>query len=236
MELVLFYGVPQGCSFGSIVTLEWLGAPYRLCRIEMMQRPWDPMYVRVNPHFQTPALLLESGESLTESMAIQLHLAARGMEHQMGFRQGTPESDRLNEMLAYLNTDFFSAFGALWTAYERAGLNDEQKTFLRMLGREKVAKQCAYLDTLLKDGKWLLGGTARTVADAYLSGIGRWVDYHRLFELPKEYPHLHQHLQKLATDPAVKFAQAIEDGHTATSGGLFLGHVTLEELRPRLAV
>ncbi|MCR7705994.1 glutathione S-transferase, partial [Pseudomonas aeruginosa] len=35
MEPVLFYGVPHGCSFGSIVALEWLGRPYRLCRIEM---------------------------------------------------------------------------------------------------------------------------------------------------------------------------------------------------------
>ena len=35
MEPVLFYGVPQGCSFGSIVALEWLNQPYRLCRINM---------------------------------------------------------------------------------------------------------------------------------------------------------------------------------------------------------
>ena len=35
MEPVLFYGVPSGCSFGSIVALEWLGIPYKLCRIDM---------------------------------------------------------------------------------------------------------------------------------------------------------------------------------------------------------
>jgi hypothetical protein len=32
---VFFYGVPEGCSFGTIVALEWSGLPYRLCRIEM---------------------------------------------------------------------------------------------------------------------------------------------------------------------------------------------------------
>ncbi|NNB97216.1 hypothetical protein HI113_25245 [Corallococcus exiguus] len=31
----LVYGVPSGCSFGSIVALEWLGQPYQLCRIAM---------------------------------------------------------------------------------------------------------------------------------------------------------------------------------------------------------
>ena len=32
---ILYYGVPSGCSFGSIVALEWLGQPYALSRIEM---------------------------------------------------------------------------------------------------------------------------------------------------------------------------------------------------------
>jgi glutathione S-transferase len=47
MQRVLFYGVPQGSSFGSIVALEWLGQPYQLCRIEMLQQPWDAHDPRV---------------------------------------------------------------------------------------------------------------------------------------------------------------------------------------------
>ena len=35
MTPILFYGVPSGCSFGSIVALEWLRQPYHLCRIDM---------------------------------------------------------------------------------------------------------------------------------------------------------------------------------------------------------
>ena len=40
MEPVLFYGVPGGCSLASIIALEWLGQPYKLCRIEMLEQPW----------------------------------------------------------------------------------------------------------------------------------------------------------------------------------------------------
>lgn len=235
MEPVLFYGVPQGCSFGSIVALEWLGQPYRLCRIEMLEQPWDRLYGRINPLYKTPALLLENGAAISENLAILLNLAARGVHRQLGFRQGTPEFDRLNQLLAYLNSDFFAAFGPLWAAYEMQEADEAKQALLKAIGRENVAKNCAYLDALLADREWLLGGARKTLADAYLTGIGRWVEYHQLFDLAREYPHLHRHLQKLQADPAVVFARAIEQGQPAIGSGGFMGHLSLEELRPRLA-
>lgn len=234
MEPVLFYGVPQGCSFGSIVALEWLGQPYRLCRIEMMEQPWDPLYAKVNPLFQTPALLLEDGEPLTESLAILQHLAARDLEAKLGFEQGSRAFDRLNQMLAYLNTDFFSAFNPLWALYETQGLNGVEQELLRRLGREQVAEGCAYLDGLLAGREWLLGDE-RSMADAYFIGIARWTEYHRLFDLKQEYPNLACHLAKLKDDPAVRFADAIERGEQPAGQGHFKGHASLKELEPRLA-
>ncbi|MFC6980781.1 hypothetical protein [Microbulbifer taiwanensis] len=49
MTPVLFYGVPSGCSFGSIVALEWLGKPYQLCRVEMPEAATSDSYRRINP-------------------------------------------------------------------------------------------------------------------------------------------------------------------------------------------
>ena len=234
MELVLFYGVPAGCSFGSIVALEWLGKPYRLSRVEMMEHPWNPLYVKINPHFQTPALLLESGDTLTESMAILKHLAARNASANLGAAGGSMQDDRLNEMLAYLNTDFFSAFNPLWVAYEMEDLDAAQKALLRTIGQKAVVKGCTYLNELLADREWLLGGGQRSIADAYLSGIGRWIQYHQLFDLEQEYPHLARYLQKLANDPAAIFATAIEKGEEPVGSGAFKGHITLDALRSRL--
>ena len=234
MEPVLFYGVPQGCSFGSVVALEWLGQPYRLCRIEMMEQPWDPLYAKVNPLFKTPALLLEDGEPLTESLAILQHLAARDLSTWLGFEQGSRGHDRLNQMLAYLTTDFFGAFGPLWTLYDAQGLSGVEQALLRRLGREQVAEGCAYLDGLLAKREWLLGD-ARSMADAYVMGIARWAEYHRLFDLGSDYPNLARHLAKLRDDPAVRFAEAIERGEQPVGQGHFKGHVSLKELEPRLA-
>jgi glutathione S-transferase len=232
MQPILFYGVPQGCSFGSIVALEWLGQPYRLCRVEMLEQPWDPLFERLNPLYQTPTLLLESGESLSESLAILLHLAARAEGSPLAPRQGSAEFDALNQMLAYLVSDFFAAFSPLWLAYEKAELDESQRALLRSLGAEQVAAGCRYLERLLSERDWLLG-ERRSLADAYLAGIGRWVDYHQLFDLQREHPHLARHLARLAADPAACFARAIERGETVHSGG-FLGHVELQQVRERL--
>ena len=225
MEPILFYGVPSGCSLGAVIALEWLAQPYRLSRIEMMQQPWPAPYAHVNPRMKTPALLLEDGASLTESAAILQHIARRG---------GTREDDRLNEMLAYLTTDYFSAYAPLWKLYD-AGDNDAAtRTVLRAWGEASARKECAYVDGLLADRPWLLGA-ARTVADAYLYAVGRWARYHEVADVDADYPHLAAWFRRMALDPGVQFALAIERGEAPAGNGAFRGHVPLDALRERLA-
>jgi glutathione S-transferase len=232
MEPVLFYGVPHGCSFGSIVALEWLGQPYRLSRIDMLA-PKDDRYTRINPKHQTPTLLLENGEPLGESLAILSHIAARDLGQRLGSLQGTREHDRLNSALAFLHTEVHGAFSPAWTAFKLPEDAAKEKEMLRALARDQAAKAYAHLEHMLADRPWL-AGDMRTVADAYLVGVARWGEDLRLFDLKREYPRLHAHLQKLEADKAIVFAHAIEDKKPAASG-CFLGHVTLADLQPRLA-
>lgn len=234
MKPVLFYGVPMGCSFGSIVALEWLGQPYQLCRIEMLEGAWRHDFAQINPKLRTPALRVSSNVVLTESMAILGHLAAQGLNKGLGFPQGRAEFDKLNEMLAYLNTDFFFAFGPLWMIYEDPSLSESEKQLLTRIGSDDVRKQCEYLDTLLLGRNWLVGDRL-TVADAYLSGVGRWLDYLRPVDLAKNFPNLSAYLERLRLDPAVKFAEAVEAGEAVRSNS-FHGHVTMESLLPGAAI
>jgi glutathione S-transferase len=232
MEPVLIYGVPQGCSFGSIVALEWLNQPYRLCRIHMPADMQTDLYAQFNPVRKTPVLLLESGTVLTESAAILQNIAARGIAQGLGFAQGTLEFDRLNQRLAFLTTTFFAAFAPLWHAYKMED-NAPVQTLLRELGRSSVAKVHSELNAMLANQQWLVGNR-HTVADAYFVGLARWANYHRAIK-QSDYPNVLRLFEKLEADPAVAFAHAIEDERPATSAGGFRGHVTLEELRPRLA-
>ncbi|MDQ8021490.1 MAG: glutathione S-transferase family protein [Moraxellaceae bacterium] len=231
---VLFYGVPQGCSFGSIVALEWLGEPYQLCRIEMLEHPWPALYAKVNPRNLTPGYLDAANQPLSESAAILSHIAARAPERGLGFAPGTRGNDQLAQMLSFLTTDFFAAFAPLWAAYEMQDADDATRTVLTRLGSADVAQNFATLDALLATRDWLVGGQ-RTVADAYLPGIARWAAYHRLFDAARDYPNVARYLARIQQDPAWQFATAIERKAVASSSGGFAGHVTLEELRPRLA-
>lgn len=227
MTPILFYGVPEGCSFGSIVALEWLGRPYRLCRIAMPGDVTGEAYRRLNPVGETPTLMTEGGALLSESVAILSHLAPAGIGEGLAFRQGSPEFDRLNQMLAFLNTSFFGAFGPLWYALEYVEDPDD-KAVLHAYGRTLVANAHDALEAMLGDGDWLLGAH-RTLADAYFVGIARWVDFHEAANSDR-WPRLQRLRERLSADPAVRFAHAVEHhGDTARSAGGFAGHVSLDE-------
>jgi glutathione S-transferase len=226
MEPILFYGVPEGCSFGSIVALEWLGKPYRLCRIQMPEVVSSDDYRRINPVGETPSLMTASGSVISQSMAILHHLAARGIDRGLGYAQGTEEFDRFNEMLAFLNTSFFDAFGPLWYALEHSA-EGPRKEALGAFGRAKVAKAHADLKAWLGDRPWLLGDRP-SLADAYFAGIARWADFHKAVDR-RDYPGLQRLYEKLQDDPAVRFAHAIEAEEPAASSRACTGQLGLHE-------
>lgn len=227
MVQTLMYGVPSGCSFGSIVALEWLGEPYRLCRIEMPEGVQTDAFHRINPVGETPTLVTATGERISESMAVLNHLGARGIGKGLSYAQGTPGFDRLNQVLAFLNTSFFAAFGPLWYALEH-GFEGSDKDALRAYGAAKVAKAHADLERMLGDKDWLLGDRP-TLADAYFAGIARWTKYHDVVDR-RDYPGLQRLFERLEADPAVGFAHAIERGEPAISVGSFMGEVSLGEV------
>ena len=230
MEPILFYGVPSGCSFGSIVALEWLGEPYRLSRVEMPEVVQGEAYRRLNPVGETPTLLTADGRLISESMAILNHLGASGIDQGLAFAQGTPGFDRLNQALAFLNTTFFNAFSPLWYALEH-GIEGAERDALRAYGAAKVAKAHADLEAMLGTQDWLLGD--RTLADAYFIGIARWTKYHDVVDR-RDYPGLQRLFERLEADPAVQFAHAIEHGDPARSSGGFRGEIGLEEALGRV--
>ncbi|MFD0321398.1 glutathione S-transferase family protein [Lysobacter gummosus] len=226
MSPILYYGVPSGCSFGSIVALEWSGLPYRLARVEMPEMIHTDAYRAINPVGETPALLTESGDALVESMAILNHIGANAVASGIAFAQGTREFDELNRMLAFLNTTFFNSFASLWHVLEHE-VDEATKAALTEYGRGRVVRAHEELERMLGDKPWLLG-EHRTLADAYFVGIARWTKYHEVVDR-RDYPNLQRLYDKLQADPAVVFAHAIEQQQPARSSGGFLGEVALDE-------
>ncbi|WP_313622571.1 glutathione S-transferase family protein [Achromobacter sp.] len=227
-EPILIAGFPLGSSAGLVTAFEWLGQPYRITRVDMLGEMRTDAYQRLNGRVETPVLITEEGHVVTETMAIALWLEARDADRRISFKPGTPEADRLHQYLAFLNTSFTGAFYPLWVALEAQDASDVEKETLRKFGRDAVALRHRQLEAMLGGSEYLLGNTP-TLADAVFVGVARWADFHQAIE-PRDYPRILALRQRLESDPAFRFASAIEDGKAAIGSGAMKGLVPLDEL------
>lgn len=231
MEPILIYGFPAGSSMGLVAALEWLGKPYRLCRVDMLGEMRDPSYARLNARHETPALVTDDGRVVTETMAIANWFAARDTERRIGFDPLSPKADRMNQLMAYLNTGFTGAFSPLWAALEMETPNPVLQDSLRTWGRESVIDRHDKLEAMLGDTPYLVGDRP-TLADGVLIGVARWLDYHEVAPTNR-WPRIEAIRRRLEADPAVRFATALENGETPAGSGAFKGHLPLAEVIER---
>ena len=228
MEPILLYGFPAGSSMGLVAALEWLGSPYRLCRVDMLGEMRDPSYARINARHETPVLVTDAGRPLTETMAIAAWLEARDTRRRISFDPQSSQADRMHQLMAYVNTGFTGAFSPLWTAIEMADPDPAYRAALERFGREAVIERHDRLEAMI--GKTpFLAGSHPTLADAVLVGVARWLDIHRVADRER-WPRLSALRQRLEEDPAVVYAMALEEGREATGTGACHGHLPLAKV------
>lgn len=234
MEPILVYGYPSGTSMGLIAALEWLGQPYRLCRVDMLGEMREPGYKRINQRVETPVLITDQGRPLTETMAIAAWLEARDGERRISFDPLSPQADRMRQLMGFLNTGFTSAFYPLWAALELPEPDPEFEAALRRFGRERVIERHDRLEEMLDGGRWLVGDK-HSLADGLLAGVARWLEYHQVAEISR-WPKLQALRRQVETDPAVVYASALENGETPAGSGACKGHLPLAEVIARYGV
>lgn len=234
MEPILVYGYPSGTSMGLIAALEWLGQPYRLCRVDMLGEMRERAYKRINQRVETPVLITDQGRPLTETMAIAAWLEARDGERRISFDPLSPQADRMHQLMGFLNTGFTSAFYPLWAALELPEPDPEFEAALRRFGRERVIERHDRLEEMLDGGRWLVGDK-HSLADGLLAGVARWLEYHQVAEISR-WPKLQALRRQVETDPAVVYASALENGETPAGSGACKGHLPLAEVIARYGV
>ncbi|HYE85254.1 MAG TPA: glutathione S-transferase family protein [Vicinamibacterales bacterium] len=228
MEPVLLYGVPAGSSMGLIAALEWLGKPYRLCRVDMLGEMRTPAYARINARHETPVLITEAGRPLTETMAIAAWLEARDDQRRISFEPLSPAADRMHQMLGFINTGFTASFSPLWAALEMSPPDPQMQDCLRRYGRPAVIERHDKLEAMLDDRPYL-AGEHPTLADAVLVGVARWLEYHQV-ERVQRWPKLARLRARLEADPAVQFALAIENGGPHSASRYCRGQILLADV------
>ncbi|WFU16410.1 glutathione S-transferase family protein [Bradyrhizobium sp. CB3481] len=231
MEPILIYGFPAGSSMGLVAALEWLGKPYRLCRVDMLGEMRNPSYARINARHETPVLITDAGRVLTETVAIAAWLEARDSEQRISFTPLSPEADRMHQLIGFINTGFTSAFSPLWAAMEMAKPNPQMQSSLREFGAARVIERHDKLEAMIGDQPFLTGERP-TLADGILVGVARWLDFHQVAD-PARWPKLAALRRRIEADPAVIYAKALESGDTASSSGACSGHILLADVIER---
>lgn len=228
MEPILIYGFPLGSSMGLVAALEWLGEPYRLCRVDMLGEMREPSYARINPRHETPAFVDDQGRILTETVAIASWLEARDTHRRVSFDPLSREADRMHQIMAFVNTGFTAAFTPHWAALEMDPPNPALQAMLRDWGRERILERHDKLEEMISDTPFLVGDKP-TLADAMFIGVARWLDFHAIAHKSR-WPKMAALRERLEADPAVTYATALESGDNPTRTGSCVGHVPLAEL------
>jgi glutathione S-transferase len=220
MEPILLYGFPAGSSMGLVAAFERVARPYRLCRVDMLSQMKTEAFGGLNGRQETPVLITEGGRVVTETMAIAAWLEARDTERRVSFEPQSPEADRMHQLMAFVNTGFTAAFGPFLQA-------------LRDFGREAVLRRHGMLEAMIGETDFL-AGDGLTLADTTLVGVARWAEFHHVLDVAG-YPRLAALRGRIEADPAVRFAQAVEDGETPPGSGACLGQVPLAEVLAEFA-
>lgn len=225
MEPILLYGFPAGSSMGLVAALEWLGKPYKLCRVDMLGEMREQSYTRINRRVETPVLVTDRGEVLTETMAIAAWLEARDTARRISFDPQSREADLMHQLMAFINTGFTGAFAPLWVALEMAPPNPPLQSALREFGMAAVINRHDRVEEMLGDTRFAIGDRP-SLADGILAGVARWLDIHDVADASR-WPRLAALRRRLEADPAIVYAMALERGEQVQGNGACKGHVDL---------
>jgi len=197
------YFTPGACSLASHIVLRELGLPFEAVQVDLMKKTTKSGedFTAINPKGYVPALGLDEGGLLTEGVAILQYLADRRPEAKLAPAAGTMERYRLQEWLAFINSELHKSFGPLFNPSAPAETKEAAK---KLIGR-----RFAYVEQQLAGREFLAGGTF-TIADAYLYTVLGWTGFVGFDLTP--YPNLKAFHGRVAARPAVQAAHAAEKG------------------------
>ncbi|MBJ6120388.1 glutathione S-transferase N-terminal domain-containing protein [Sphingomonas mollis] len=189
----LYYS-PGACSLADHIALHEAGLSFEHEKVDLKVKRTDSGadYMAINPKGYVPALTLDSGETLSENIAILDWIAHQDTKLKPAGPMG---HTHLLEALAYISTEIHKSFKPFF-----AGAGDDEKA----KAGETILKRMGYLaDTM--EGDFLLGADL-SVADCYLFVMLLWARKNGL-DVPEK---LAAYRDRLMERPSVKTAMTHE--------------------------
>jgi glutathione S-transferase len=191
----LYYS-PGACSLADHIALLEGGFEFELERVDLHLKitGTGADFLAINPKGYVPALVLDSGEVLTENIAVLDWIAAERPALGLGGPMGRT---RLLEALAYISTEIHKAFHSY---FKGAGEEEKAKS------EQVIVKRLRWIADR-KVGKYLFGNEP-TVADFYLFVMLRWAVKFNIV-VPEVLVAL---MMRMADRPQVQSAIEFEEG------------------------
>lgn len=160
----LVYGQAGSGSTAVEAALTLADQPYRL--IEAGENELGEL----NPLRQFPALILPSGELMTESAAILIHIAD---SHRLGPGPDEPTRPRFLRWMAFISSQIYALY---WVRDDitRLAETPEHQALVRERTAQRIDDCWAKMDQQLTPAGAYLLGDRPSVLDIYLAVVSRW--------------------------------------------------------------
>src|SRR5580692_9804477 len=152
---------PGTCSLATDIALREAGVDFELVKVSRHTgKTSDGVdFTEINSKGYVPALRLDNGELLTENAALLQYIGDLNPAAKLAPPAGTLERYRLNEWLAYINSEVHKSYSPLFYAHAPEAMKD--------YARANLTKRVGWLAEKLGSKPYLMGEQF-TVADAYL--------------------------------------------------------------------
>ncbi|KYO56369.1 glutathione S-transferase family protein [Tistrella mobilis] len=197
------YGMSASRTSRNLWMAEELGIAYEHIPVKIADAASDPDIARLNPNLRIP-VIEDDGVVITESMAINLYLAAK---HGGPLAAGNAAEAGLMAQWSFWAVTDLEAL-SLTVLLHRLVLRGEARDAARAEAAEaSLARPLAVLDKALAKGDgWLIGGRF-TVADLNVSAIVHWLAAARM-DL-SGVPHVADWVKRCRDRDAAKTAQKL---------------------------
>lgn len=195
------YYAPGACSLSPHIVAHEAGIKLDIEEVDLGAKKTKSGadYGKINPKGYVPALQLDSGEVLTEGVAIVTYLADQKPESNMLPKIGSLDRYRAQEWLTFISSEVHKGFSPLWS--------DATPDSYKKSTIDKLGQRFDYVEQRLAGKKYLMGDQF-TAADAYLFTILGWTKYKDI-SLDK-WPNLRGYVARVAARPGAHAAMKAE--------------------------
>jgi GST-like protein len=173
----IVYGQKGTGSVPVEATLLLLGEPYELIERTPEESSGSgdmtaEAMARINPMWQVPALILPSGELMTESAAILIHLADAHPASRLSPALGSPQRPAFLRWMTYVSAQIYALIWATDDPSRLAADAAHQPVIVQRV-RERMAYCWRMMDRQVSPGRYILGDDL-TVLDLYVTVVSCW--------------------------------------------------------------